>query len=331
MAAFATTWICSYALWMLLACGNGGSFLGFLPGSELYLGLWVATAAAILSRGLFGADGPHGTLSVARFFRFVRYVLCDFFPELAKANLLVAKAVVTGRIDPGILKVETHLTRDDALAALANSITLTPGTLTVRVDDATNDLFVHFLNLPEGASPANDTLEADSLFEIRPCVRSIRKMYGEALPEPPKAPETPAQPAETAEVPPEMPEKAPETAEKQAESVENPAEPAEKPAEAVEKAPETPEAVEKAPEPVEAPAEPAEKPLEAAEKPAEAPETAEKTPELAEKPAETVPQPAETAEKPEVSPAPTPETPEIPQNPPENAEKQPENAPEVAP
>lgn len=317
MAAFATTWICSYALWMLLACGNGGSFLGFLPGSELYLGLWVATAAAILSRGLFGADKPHGTLSVARFFRLVRYVLCDFFPELAKANLLVAKAVVTGRIDPGILKVETHLTRDDALAALANSITLTPGTLTVRVDDATNDLFVHFLNLPEGASPANDTLEADSLFEIRPCVRSIRKMYGEAIPEPPKAPETPAQPAETAEIPPETPEKAPETVEK--------------PAAAVEKAPETPETLEKASEPVAKQAETPEKTLKAAEKPAEAPETAEKTPELAEKPAETAPQPAEPAEKPEVSPAPAPETPEIPQNPAENAEKQPENAPEVAP
>ena len=33
MAAFATTWIFCYALWMLLGCGNGGSFLGFLPGS----------------------------------------------------------------------------------------------------------------------------------------------------------------------------------------------------------------------------------------------------------------------------------------------------------
>ena len=310
MAAFATTWIFSYALWMLLSCGNGGSFLGFLPGSELYLGLWVATAAAILSRGLFGGGGPHGALSPVRFLRFIRYVLCDFFPELAKANLLVAKAVITGRIDPGILRVETHLTRDDALTALANSITLTPGTLTVRVDDATNDLFVHFLNLPEGASAENCVIEADSLFELRPCVRSIRKMYGEALPEPPKAPET----------------------------AENTPESAEKPAEPAEKAPEPPEMPEKQ-------AEPAEKPVEApakAEKPAaEAPksvENAEKTPEVAEKSAETpiaeaktAPKPVESVEKTAESAEPAPEAPEIPQKTAETPQKQPENAPEVAP
>lgn len=307
MAGFASIWIFSYALWMLLSCGNGGSFLGFLPGSELYLGLWVATAAAFLSRGLFGPGKPHGALSPLRFLRFVRYVLCDFFPELAKANLLVAKAVITGRIDPGILRVKTHLTRDEALTALANSITLTPGTLTVRVDDATNDLFVHFLNLPPGADEENDTLEADCLFEVRPCVRAIRNMYGEALPEPPKAPETPENAPETpaepvAEAPeaPEMPEKAPETAEK--------------PAERAEQAPESAPEAEK---PAEMASNPPEKAPETAEMPAETPQTAPEAP-------ETAPEAPEAPEKPA-------EMPEKPGIPPEPAPQQPETAPEVAP
>lgn len=264
MAGFASIWIFSYALWMLLSCGNGGSFLGFLPGSELYLGLWVATAAAFLSRGLFGAGKPHGALSPLRFVRFVRYVLCDFFPELAKANLLVAKAVITGRIDPGILRVKTHLTRDEALTALANSITLTPGTLTVRVDDATNDLFVHFLNLPPGADAENDTMEADRLFDVRPCVRAIRQMYGEVLPEPPKAPETAEKALETPENAPETAKNAPETPEM-----------AEKPVETSEK---TPEMAENAPEMPENAPEPAEKAPEMAEN---APEIAENAPEVA--------------------------------------------------
>jgi multicomponent Na+:H+ antiporter subunit E len=296
MAGFATTWIFSYALWMLLSCGNGGSFLGFLPGSELYLGVWVATAAAFLSRGLFGEGKPHGTLSVARFFRFVRYVLVDFFPELAKANLLVAKAVITGKITPGILRVKTHLTRDDALTALANSITLTPGTLSVQVDDATNDLFVHFLNLPQGVDAEHCVIEADALFEVRPCVRTIRKMYGEAVPEPEKPAEAPAEVAETVEKALETPEKAPESDEKPAEAAEN----AEKQAEKQEKSPET-----------------GEKPAEMTEKPAETAVPAEKEPEnggeaacLTEKPAEAAENPVESAGTPAApagNPAPTEE------------------------
>lgn len=284
MAGFATTWIFSYALWMLLSCGNGGSFLGFLPGSELYLGVWVATAAVFLSRGLFGEGKPHGTLSVARFFRFVRYILVDFFPELAKANLLVAKAVITGKIDPGILRVKTHLTRDEALTALANSITLTPGTLSVQVDDATNDLFVHFLNLPQGVDAEHCVIEADALFEVRPCVRTIRRMYGEAVPEPEKPAEAPADVPETAETAPEMLEKAPESVEK--------------PAEAAENAENRTEKQEKSPEMVENSQEMAEKPAETAVLAAPQPENGGEAACLTEKPAETVKNPLESAEKP---------------------------------
>jgi multicomponent Na+:H+ antiporter subunit E len=34
---------------------------------------------------------------------------------------------------------------------LANSITLTPGTLSVDIDENTNDLFVHWINVDEKA------------------------------------------------------------------------------------------------------------------------------------------------------------------------------------
>jgi multicomponent Na+:H+ antiporter subunit E len=48
-------------------------------------------------------------------------------------------------IRPGIVKVKTSLKSTEARTALANSITLTPGTFTVDLDDEEGALYVHWL------------------------------------------------------------------------------------------------------------------------------------------------------------------------------------------
>lgn len=67
---------------------------------------------------------------------------------IVKANFDVAYRVLHPDmpIRPGIVKVKTNLKRRSSLTALANSITLTPGTLTVSAtDDGT--LYVHWINV----------------------------------------------------------------------------------------------------------------------------------------------------------------------------------------
>jgi multicomponent Na+:H+ antiporter subunit E len=66
---------------------------------------------------------------------------------MAKANIDVAYRVITGRINPAILKIDPKLDRDLAVTMLATSITLTPGTLSVDVDEETNELYVHWINI----------------------------------------------------------------------------------------------------------------------------------------------------------------------------------------
>ena len=65
-----------------------------------------------------------------------------------KANLdVVYRALHPAMpIKPGIVKIKTSLKTDSGITALANSITLTPGTLTV---DLTDDgfLYVHWINV----------------------------------------------------------------------------------------------------------------------------------------------------------------------------------------
>jgi multicomponent Na+:H+ antiporter subunit E len=89
----------------------------------------------------------HLFISPVRVFWFLVYVPV-FSYYMVKANFDVLYRVLHPQmpIKPGIVKIKTNLKTDSAITALANSITLTPGTLTV---DLTDDgyLYVHWINV----------------------------------------------------------------------------------------------------------------------------------------------------------------------------------------
>jgi multicomponent Na+:H+ antiporter subunit E len=83
-----------------------------------------------------------------RFFHFLIYIP-KFFWEMIKANLEVAYLVVHPLlpIKPGIVKIKTKLTKDSAITVLANSITLTPGTMTVDVNKEKGEIYIHWIKV----------------------------------------------------------------------------------------------------------------------------------------------------------------------------------------
>ncbi|MHC4150234.1 MAG: Na+/H+ antiporter subunit E [Planctomycetota bacterium] len=86
-------------------------------------------------------------ISPVRIFWFLVYVPV-FFYYVLKANLDVVYRALHPQmpIKPGIVKIKTRLKTESGITALANSITLTPGTLTV---DLTDDgfLYIHWINV----------------------------------------------------------------------------------------------------------------------------------------------------------------------------------------
>ncbi len=70
-----------------------------------------------------------------------------FMWELLKSNIDVALRVISPRlpINPGIVKVKTRLKSPLGRAFLANSITLTPGTLTVEMKD--EYFYIHWIDV----------------------------------------------------------------------------------------------------------------------------------------------------------------------------------------
>ena len=78
----------------------------------------------------------------------LRYLLY-FFYALLKANFDLAKRVLSPdmKIHPRMVEINTTMQSDLGKLFLANSITLTPGTLTVDVYD--NRMLVHWIDCPE--------------------------------------------------------------------------------------------------------------------------------------------------------------------------------------
>jgi len=79
---------------------------------------------------------------------YVVVYLLAFLWELLTANLDVAYRVLAPSmpIDPDVVVVPLRVESDLAITTIANSITLTPGTLTMDYDDERNALYVHAID-----------------------------------------------------------------------------------------------------------------------------------------------------------------------------------------
>lgn len=77
--------------------------------------------------------------------------LAMLITEIIKANIMVAKIVLQPRINinPGIISVPIRAKTDAGITAIANTITLTPGTLTIDVADDRSALYVHVIDIDD--------------------------------------------------------------------------------------------------------------------------------------------------------------------------------------
>ena len=174
MLAFIVTALFSGVVYLLLTAGSG-PVLHFWSVQELLVAAVVAVAVGLVARKYF-SNARHGSvLNPLRWLLGVAYVIGPFFLEMAKANWDVACRVITGRIRPGIMRVKSGMKTDLGTLMLANSITLTPGTLTVDIDEETNDLFVHMINMSE-ETQVRESVEAKEVFGLFDCPAWIRRI-----------------------------------------------------------------------------------------------------------------------------------------------------------
>lgn len=107
----------------------------------------------------------HAYFAVIWLFRFVK--------ELAVANYQVAKFVLSPleKINPGFIAVPLEARTDFEITSFANSITLTPGTISVHIPEDRHCIVIHALDVGDDLDAlrrsTKDALETPILRFIR--------------------------------------------------------------------------------------------------------------------------------------------------------------------
>ena len=135
MKTFLTS-IFMVALWLMLSGIYKPMLIGF--------GIVSVALVMVIVRRMDQVDGDHVRISIKPI-QFFFYVLW-LFKEIAKSNWRVTKIVLarTMPIRQNLFEVPYSQTSDLGQVIFANSITLTPGTLTIETE--TGDFLIHALS-----------------------------------------------------------------------------------------------------------------------------------------------------------------------------------------
>ena len=124
-----------FGFWLLLS-GHYDLF-------HLSLGLICSLLVAFVSDDLL-IENISGSKRIVKTRRFLTYVPWLIY-QIVLANLHVAYLVVNPKaIDPQIVRFKTRLKSEFSMVTLGNSITLTPGTITMDIVDG--EFYVHALS-----------------------------------------------------------------------------------------------------------------------------------------------------------------------------------------
>jgi multicomponent Na+:H+ antiporter subunit E len=134
-----TIFILAFLVWLALT--------GVTRMQEIIAGLIVSLIVSLLAGHLVVTTEKKNPF-IKRLIYGLLYIF-KFLWEMLKANLHVAYIVLHPMlpIKPGIIKIKTKLKKDTSLTMLSNSITLTPGTLTVDVDPEKQNLYIHWIDV----------------------------------------------------------------------------------------------------------------------------------------------------------------------------------------
>jgi len=139
-----------FALWMVLTA----NFQIF----NILVGIGVSFSIALLYTKLF----THKTFEFISPVWFLVY-LYVLLKNLIISNIQISKRILRPdmKLSPAIVAVKTNLESDWKKLLLANSITLTPGTLTLDIKD--DMLFIHVIEYDEDSNKENITKEFEDI------------------------------------------------------------------------------------------------------------------------------------------------------------------------
>jgi len=157
--------ICLWLAWIALT--------GSLNLQELAVGAIVAAFVAVISCELLFRGRMREKFEPKRWGYALAYVPAYIWAEI-KAHASVIYLILHPQmpIKPGIVRVPTKLKSDFGITGLANAITMTPGTLSVEVNEKESSLYVHWIDV-KTVEPEQTSKQIAWPFE-----RFLRRIFG---------------------------------------------------------------------------------------------------------------------------------------------------------
>lgn len=123
-------------------------FSGSVSTYDLVLGLVTAVISGYLTSELL-ISNVGKALSIKRFMWLVVYGIYYLTIAEFKAHFDVIKRILHPRmpINPGIVRTPYNVSNDYSVVAIANSITNTPGTVVVHLDEEGRKYYVHWIDV----------------------------------------------------------------------------------------------------------------------------------------------------------------------------------------
>ena len=159
-----STAILCYLFWLLITGQIVQIFTGGASVQVLIAGVLVSILVGAFSGRFFIHESPFYLWNPKRFFRFLVYCICIFPIELFKANVDVAKRAFSPSlpVNPGIVKIPVDVKSEYAQSMVANSITLTPGTITMDIveEEGQTYYYIHWIDVAtEDGREAGDAIK----------------------------------------------------------------------------------------------------------------------------------------------------------------------------
>ncbi len=145
----------------LILFGTWMVFSGLFDAFHLTLGIISCLIVTLISSSFFFENREAGIgQRLQQILRIPGYLIWLLY-QIALSNLHILKLALTPGdlkgVDPSLVRVKTKLKTDFGKYALANSITLTPGTITIELDD--DELLIHSISEQTKSGVLDNTME----------------------------------------------------------------------------------------------------------------------------------------------------------------------------
>ena len=139
--------VLSILLVFLLAFTTYIIYTGSFTSYDIITGALVSIIASTLFSSMI-IKNPLKSLNVIRWLHLITYAILYFTYYETKAHVDVIKRILHPKtpVNPAIIEAYYTANSDYAITAIANSITNTPGTVVVEIDETKKAFYIHWIN-----------------------------------------------------------------------------------------------------------------------------------------------------------------------------------------